>query len=215
MKARESPDNYQRMMERVLAEVAAREPEEGPAPTLLLHSCCAPCSTAAITALAATFRITVFYYNPNIDEREEYARRAREQASLISRLPTANPVTFLEGDYDPARFLELAKGHEADDEGGARCGLCFALRLEETAKAAKAGHFDWFATTLTLSPLKDAARINEIGCALAERYGVAWLWSDFKKKDGYRRSVELSKEYGLYRQDYCGCSFSKRARDRD
>jgi predicted adenine nucleotide alpha hydrolase (AANH) superfamily ATPase len=210
MKTPRPDGGFNRTMEGILAAIAAERLAPQEAPTLLLHSCCAPCSTAVIARLAATFRITVFYYNPNIDEREEYALRAREQASLISRMPTPIPVSFLEGDYDPSRYLELAKGHESDPEGGARCGLCYALRLEETARAARDGKFQWFATTLSVSPLKDAARVNEIGNALSERYGVAWLWSDFKKKDGYRRSVELSEEYGLYRQNYCGCSFSRR-----
>jgi predicted adenine nucleotide alpha hydrolase (AANH) superfamily ATPase len=184
-------------------------------PSLLLHSCCAPCSTAVIAALAPAFRITVFYYNPNIDDREEYDKRAREQERLVSLIPAANPISFLEGDYNPEDFLVVARPYADEREGGKRCSLCYALRLDRTAREAVRGTFDYFATTLSISPLKDAERINSIGSALGEKYGVQWLWSDFKKKDGYRTSVELSKEYGLYRQNYCGCSFSRRVLERE
>ena len=182
------------------------------APRLFLHSCCAPCSSAVIASLAPFFKITVFYYNPNIDEETEYRKRAHEQERLIQELSTANPVSFLEGDYRPEEFLAGAESLANEPEGGARCSFCYALRLDETARIASEGKYDFFTTTLSVSPLKDAERINTIGSALGEKYGISWLWSDFKKKDGYKRSIELSKEYNLYRQNYCGCSFSKQER---
>ena len=200
-------------MEEIIAGIRDRELRDGKLPSLLLHSCCAPCSTSVIAALSSFFRITVFYYNPNIDDREEYEKRAREQERLLSVMPTPFPVSFLEGDYRPDEFIDLARNHEEDREGGERCTLCYALRLDKTAKVAHEGSFDWFTTTLSVSPMKDADRINVIGSAAGEKYGVVWLWSDFKKKDGYRQSIELSKEYGLYRQDYCGCTYSRRKGD--
>ena len=200
-------------MEEIIAGIRDRELRDGNLPSLLLHSCCAPCSTSVIAALSSFFRITVFYYNPNIDDREEYEKRASEQERLLSVMPTPFPVSFLEGDYRPDEFIDLARNHEGDREGGERCTLCYALRLEKTAKVAHERSFDWFTSTLSVSPMKDADRINVIGSAAGEKYGVAWLWSDFKKKDGYRQSIELSKEYGLYRQDYCGCSYSRRKGD--
>jgi len=181
-------------------------------PTLLLHSCCAPCSTSVIAALSPYFRITVFYYNPNIDERGEYRKRAREQERLLGMIAAKNPVTFLEGEYEPGDFLSGAEPLASEREGGARCSFCYALRLDRTAREAREGAFDWFTTTLSVGPMKDAVRINDIGSALGAKYGVSWLWSDFKKKDGYKKSVELSAEYGLYRQNYCGCSYSRRER---
>ena len=200
--------NYHQKMTETIAKL------EG-TPTLLLHSCCAPCSTAVIASLSSVFRITVFYYNPNIDDREEYEKRAREQERLVSLIPAANPVSFLEGDYNPEDFLAAARPYADEREGGQRCSICYALRLDKTAREAVRGEFDFYTTTLSISPLKDAERINSIGSALGEKYRVQWLWSDFKKKDGYRASVELSKEYGLYRQNYCGCSFSRRAFERE
>lgn len=178
-------------------------------PSLLLHSCCAPCSSSVITKLAEHFLITVFYYNPNIDDKEEYTLRAREQERLITEMKVPNPVFFLEGEYQPTDFLTRATPLAKEPEGGARCTFCYSLRLEKTAQIAKAQSFDFFTTTLSVSPLKDAHRINTIGNALEKKYAVRWLVSDFKKKDGYRQSVELSKKYGMYRQNYCGCSFSK------
>lgn len=185
------------------------------APSLLLHSCCAPCSSSVITTLADFFRITVFYYNPNIDEKDEYEKRAREQERLVALLPTPLPVRFLEGEYRSADFLETAERFADEPEGGARCTFCYGLRLEKTAHTAAEGGFDYFCSTLSVSPLKDAVRINSIGQSLAGKHGVAWLPSDFKKNDGYKKSVELSRTYDLYRQDYCGCSFSRRAREMD
>lgn len=181
------------------------------APTLLLHSCCGPCSTAVIETLAAHFKVTVFYYNPNIDEREEYELRAREQRRVIELLATAHPVSFVEGEYEPELFLEKTRNRMEDPEGGIRCSICYALRLDRTAKEAALRGFQWFTSTLSVSPMKDALRLNRIGEAAARKYGVRWLPSDFKKKNGYLRSIELAKSFGLYRQDYCGCSFSREA----
>jgi Uncharacterized protein conserved in bacteria len=195
--------NYQKKMEDMLSGLDG-------IPELLLHSCCGPCSTSVIAVLSPRFRITVFYYNPNIDESAEYEKRAREQKRLVGLMPTPNPVSFLEVGYLPEDFAAAAAGHEADREGGARCSICYALRLEKTARIARERGIPLFSTTLSVSPMKDAGRINTIGNALGEKYGVSWLWSDFKKKDGYKRSIELSREYGLYRQDYCGCAYSRR-----
>lgn len=197
--------NYQKELDKIL------ERSEG-APRLFLHSCCAPCSSYVLEYLKEFFRITVFYYNPNISEQQEYRKRVEEQKRLIAafnELGQGHPIQILEGDYEPARFLEIAKGYEDCREGGERCFRCFDLRLRETAKRAAAGEYDYFCTTLTISPLKNAKKLNEIGEALSREYGIDWLPSDFKKKNGYKRSVELSAEYRLYRQNYCGCGFSK------
>lgn len=196
--------NYQKELEKIIC----RHQERGEVPRLLLHSCCAPCSSYCLEMLSRYFFVTVLYYNPNIYPPEEIRLRADEQERLIAAMPTEHTVTYVEGHYAPERFYEAVKGHEQDPEGGERCFLCYRLRLEEAAREAKKGGFDYFTTTLSISPLKDARKLNEIGEALGEVYGVAYLPSDFKKKDGYRRSTELSKEYGLYRQNYCGCVFS-------
>ena len=178
---------------------------------LLLHSCCAPCSSRCLELLHSQVRVTVLYYNPNIDDRSEYEKRKAEQKRFLSETGWAD---FLDCDYETERFAALAKGRENCPEGGARCYECFRLRLSRTAEMARLHGFSWFATTLTVSPLKNAEWLNQIGFALAEEYGLNWLPTDFKKGNGYLRSVELSKEYGLYRQDYCGCSFSKAERER-
>lgn len=177
---------------------------------LLLHSCCAPCSTACLERLAEQFSITVLYYNPNIDDCEEYEKRKEEQKRLLRETGWGE---FLDCDHDTQAFAEMAKGLEHEPERGSRCYLCYALRLKKTAETAKEGGYACFATTLTLSPLKNADWLNEIGEREGERVGVSYLCSDFKKRGGYLRSTELSKEYGLYRQDYCGCSFSKKNRE--
>lgn len=278
--------NYQKELDKILDEMAKKgsavEAYAG-APTLFLHSCCAPCSSYVLEYLRRYFRITVFYFNPNITEDVEYRKRVAEQKRLIAaynmklteqvnhggggneltdggtaqdstntdcdgnRLTgaeeaqasvklasggekladadtvndadgeracaeTAHQIEVIEGDYEPARFYEIAKGLESCPEGGERCFACYALRLRETAKRAQAGQYDYFTTTLSISPLKNAAKLNEIGEKLAGEYGVAWLPSDFKKRDGYKRSIELSKEYDLYRQDYCGCVYSQAER---
>lgn len=179
-------------------------------PTLLLHSCCGPCSSYCIEALSKYFKVTVLWYNPNIQPAEEHELRLENQVKLIKNMKTVNPVDIIEVPYDDGQFLDAVKGFELEPEGGKRCEKCFMLRLEETAKIAKEKNFDFFTTTLTVSPHKNAPLINEIGFSFAEKYGVAFLPSDFKKKNGYKRSIELSKEFELYRQDYCGCSFSRR-----
>ncbi len=203
--------NYQKELDKILCK-----PEEQ-GKTLFLHSCCAPCSSYVLEYLSQYFRITVFYYNPNITEDEEYHKRVMEQKRLIEELNRQwsqqeeqhYEIRFVEGTHDTALFLEAVKGHENDPEGGERCGICFALRFREAARLAKAGNYDYFTTTLTISPLKNAERLNSIGVAAGRAEGVSYLPSDFKKKGGYARSIELSKEHDLYRQNYCGCIFSQ------
>ncbi len=202
--------NYQKELEKELERITAA----GRTPRLLLHSCCAPCSSYVLEYLSDYFPITVFYYNPNIYPPEEFGKRVEEQQRLIRELPVKHPVSFLEGPYEPERFYEMAKGLEQVPEGGERCFRCYRLRLEEAAQMARAGEFDYFTTTLSISPLKNAEKLNEMGAYLAEEYKVPYLFSDFKKRNGYKRSTELSAEYGLYRQDYCGCVFSLRERKR-
>lgn len=180
---------------------------EGKGGKLLLHSCCAPCSSYCLKETAKAFRVTVFYYNPNLDCEAEYVKRKSEQLRFLRETGYAD---FLDCDYSSEEFAEAVEGYEQEPEGGARCSRCFRLRLEKTARAAKAGGFDYFGTTLTVSPLKNAALINEIGYELQDLYGVKYLPSDFKKRGGYYESVALSKQYGLYRQNYCGCVYSQR-----
>ena len=182
-------------------------------PTLLLHSCCAPCSSYVLEYLSEYFSITVFYYNPNIFPEEEFVKRIEEQKMLIQKLPSKHNIQFIAGEYDSEKFYEMSKGLEKVPEGGERCFKCYELRLRKTAELAKAGGYDYFTTTLSISPMKNAQKLNEIGEALAEEYGIKYLCSDFKKKNGYKRSTELSREYGLYRQDYCGCVYSKIERE--
>ena len=200
--------NYQKELDKVI-EVLQRQ---GRVPRLLLHSCCAPCSSYVLEYLSQYFEITVFYYNPNIYPPEEFGKRVEEQKRLIAQLPAEHPISFLDGPYEPERFYEMARGLEQIPEGGERCFKCYRLRLSETAEMARAGKYDYFTTTLSISPLKNAEKLNEIGGQLAKDYGVDYLYSDFKKRNGYKRSTELSREYGLYRQDYCGCVFSMRER---
>ena len=198
--------NYQKELEKKIAQLEAA----GEKPTLLLHSCCAPCSSYVLEYLSPYFNIIDFYYNPNISPKQEYEERKEELKRLIDEMGLAESVSFLEGEYHPEEFFAMAKGLEKEPEGGERCFRCYELRLREAAQQAKALGADFFATTLTISPLKNAAKLNEIGERLAEEYGVAHLPSDFKKKNGYKRSVELSKQFELYRQDYCGCVYSKK-----
>ena len=183
-------------------------------PKLLLHSCCAPCSSYVLEYLSRYFEITVYYYNPNIYPPKEYEMREAEQQNLILRMGEQEkflyPVSFVAGVYQPEEFYQIAKGLEKEPEGGARCMKCYELRLRQAAFQAKAGGYDYFATTLTISPLKSARKLNEIGEQMAKEYDVAYLCSDFKKKEGYKRSAVLSGEYELYRQDYCGCVYSIR-----
>lgn len=197
--------NYQKELDKI---IEANE-KAGIVPSLLLHSCCAPCSSYCIEYLSQYFKITVFYYNPNISEAEEYKKRAEEQKRLIASMPTIHPVAFTEGEYHPEEFFAMAKGLEHCPEGGERCFRCYEMRLRAAALAAKEQGLDYFATTLSISPLKNAEKLNEIGERLSKELGVPYLVSDFKKREGYKRSIELSKEYGLYRQDFCGCAFSK------
>lgn len=196
--------NYQKQMDAIVASLP-----QGERPRLLLQSCCGPCSSYVLEALTPYFRVTVLYYNPNIQPRAEYDLRLENQRKIIAALPTPSAVDILECDYDGEKYDAAVKGLEAEPEGGARCTVCFRLRLEETAKRASELGYDWFCTTLTVSPHKDAERLNQIGRTLGERYGVPFLPSDFKKREGYKRSIQLSKEYELYRQDYCGCLYSK------
>ena len=198
--------NYQKELEKLLAQLEA----EQRVPSLLIHSCCAPCSSYVLEYLSEYFKITVFYYNPNIYPESEYTKRIAEQQKLIRDMEFRYPVSFLAGKYDKEKFYEMAAGMEDLKEGVARCMKCYELRLSEAAGQAAAGGFDYFTTTLSISPMKNAQKLNEIGLRVGEKYGVKYLVSDFKKKNGYKRSIELSKEYGLYRQDYCGCEFSMR-----
>lgn len=262
--------NYQKELDKMINRISGKtggrtaDEDQIQPPRLFLHSCCAPCSSYVLEYLRAYFRITVFYYNPNISMQEEYRKRAAEQKRLImaynaeaERQEQAGaysagtgrqeqtgvysaetkqreqtgvhnaeagemdaghrvyPIEIVEGDYEPERFLEMAKGQEQCPEGGARCFDCYEMRLRKTAELALSGGYDYFTTTLSISPLKNAAKLNEIGERLAEEYGVDWLPSDFKKRGGYQRSIVLSKEYDLYRQDYCGCIYSRRQREQE
>ena len=196
--------NYQKELEKLLKQLG----EEQRVPSLLIHSCCAPCSSYVLEYLSEYFKITIFYYNPNIYPESEYTKRILEQQKLIRDMKFRYPVSFLAGKYDKEKFYEMAAGMEDLKEGGARCMKCYELRLTEAARQAVAGEFDYFTTTLSISPMKNAQKLNEIGVRIGREVGVEYLVSDFKKKNGYKRSVELSEEYGLYRQDYCGCEFS-------
>ena len=195
--------NYDLEMEKQMSNL-----KEGD--NLLLHACCAPCSTACLERLANFFKVTIFYYNPNITDEIEYKKRIEEIKKLLTLISTKYKVELLEGSYEPNKFFEMAKGLEKEPERGKRCFKCYEMRLEETAKIASKLGFNNFCTTLTLSPHKNANWINEIGKKLNTEYDSNYLYSDFKKKEGYKRSIELSKEYNLYRQDYCGCIYSKR-----
>ena len=195
--------NYQIELDKIIDGI------QGDTPSLMLHSCCAPCSSYTLEYLSKHFNITVFYYNPNISPKSEFDKRLMEQERLINSLPTENKVSLVAGEYDYNEFLDIAKGYENCREGGERCFRCYRLRLEQTAKLAKEQGFDYFCTTLSISPLKNSQKINQIGFEIAEKYGIKWLPSDFKKREGYKRSIELSHEYDLYRQNFCGCVFSK------
>lgn len=196
--------NYQNQLDRIIENISPDNP-----PRLLLHSCCAPCSSYTLEYLSRYFDITVYYFNPNISPKQEFDKRFEEQKRLISQMPFKNSVTLIEGDYNYDDFLEIAKGLENVPEGGERCFRCYKMRLESTARLAKEQGFDYFCTTLSISPLKNSQKINELGFEIEEKYGVKWLPSDFKKREGYKRSIQLSREYSLYRQNFCGCVFSK------
>ena len=199
--------NYQKELD----EIIARQQQNGEVPRLLLHACCAPCSSYCLEYLSQYFSVTLFYYNPNIYPASEYTHRVAEAKRLVASLPAKYPISFLEGTFDPQVFYDAVKGLENEPEGGARCERCYLLRLDEAARQAKKGGFDYFTTTLSISPLKDADKLNAAGEIAAAHWGVRQLPSNFKKKDGYKRSIELSKEYDLYRQNYCGCIFSLRS----
>jgi len=203
-----NPRNYQKELDQIIEEIKV----QNKVPRLLIHSCCAPCSSYVLEYLSQYFEITVYFYNPNIYPPLEYIRRVEEQDRLIQEMNFVHPVTLQTGAYEPQEFYRIVEGLEKEPEGGIRCFHCYELRLQEAAKIAQAGRFDYFTTTLSISPLKNADKLNEIGEKLGREYRVAYLPSDFKKKNGYKRSVELSKEHDLYRQDYCGCVFSQRER---
>lgn len=196
--------NYQKELDRIIDKNGDTKPR------LLLHSCCAPCSSYVLEYLSAYFDIMVFYFNPNISPESEYVKRVNEVKRLIAEMPSCSQVRFMEGRYEPQEFYSCAKGLEDEPEGGERCLKCFRLRLKEAARAAKEINADYVCTTLTISPLKNADNLNRIGEEEAGSLGIKWLPSDFKKKNGYKRSIELSDEYNLFRQNYCGCVFSKR-----
>ena len=199
--------NFQKELDKIIDNL------NGEVPKLFLHSCCAPCSSYTLEYLSNYFDITVYYFNPNISPKEEFDKRFAEQKRLIEELPAKHPIKLVLGEYDYNDFLSIAKGYEDIPEGGERCFRCYRMRLESTAKLAKEQGFDYFCTTLSISPLKNSQKINQIGLEVAEKYGIKWLPSDFKKKEGYKRSIELSKEYSLYRQNFCGCVFSKENKD--
>lgn len=195
--------NYQIELEKELAVIGDSRPK------LLLHACCAPCSSYVLEYIASRFELSILYFNPNITPIEEYEKRMGELVKLLKEAPFAEKVKLIPCEYDSKVFFDAVKGMEKLPEGGERCAVCYRLRLEETVKTAKRMNFDYFATTLSISPYKSSAKLADISQELAKQYGVKWLPSDFKKRGGYRRSIELSHEYQLYRQNYCGCVFSK------
>lgn len=200
--------NYNSIMENIIDNI-----EKGCTPSILLHSCCAPCSSHVIDVLSKHFDITILYYNPNIEPKEEYEKRKAEEIRFINEFPNKNKLDIMDCDHDNDLFHETITGLENEKEGGARCIKCYYLRLDKTAKLAKENNYDHFATTLTVSPLKNSQKLNEIGKYLSEKYDIKYLYSDFKKKEGYKHSIELAKKYNLYRQDYCGCIYSKLERE--
>lgn len=203
--------NYAKELEQLIQKLQ----QEGKVPRLLLHACCAPCSSAVLEYLSQYFAITLLYYNPNIAPLEEYQKREAELRRLVSQMKFTHPVELLPCQYDGQAFVQAARGLEGEPEGGKRCEACFRLRLRYAAQEAARLRFDYYTTTLSISPMKNAPLLNQLGEEIGREFGVAHLPSDFKKKDGYKRSVQLSKEYDLYRQDYCGCAFSKAQRERE
>ena len=204
MKSEDKKINYQLVLDETLNNIE----NSGRVPALFLHACCAPCSSYVLEYLSQYFSITVFFYNPNIYPESEYEHRAAEIAGFINRFPVKHEVRLISENYDPSKFYETVKGLEELGEGSERCYKCYELRLSESARMAAELGFDYFTTTLSISPMKNAAWLNEIGRRLSEEYGVSYLYSDFKKRNGFKRSTEISAEYGMYRQDYCGCVFS-------
>lgn len=201
--------NYNKEMENILESLK----KDNKVPKLLLHSCCAPCSSHVISVLTDYFDITILYYNPNIEPFEEYEKRKQEEIRFIEQYPNKNKLDIIDCDYDNILFKKMSEGLEQEKEGGARCVKCYHLRLDKTASMASELNYDYFATTLTVSPLKNSEKLNTIGKFLETKYNIKYLVSDFKKKEGYKHSIELAKEYDLYRQDYCGCIYSKKQRE--
>lgn len=195
-------DNYSNMCETILNNLDSKK-------KLLLHSCCGPCSSYVISYLTKYFDITILYYNPNISPHEEYIKRKQEQIKLINEIDTINELDIMDCDYDNDKYEQYIKGLENEPERGNRCRVCYRMRMEKTAELAKDNNYDYFCTTLSVSPYKNSIWINEFGKVLEEKYNVKWLYSDFKKKDGYKESIKLSQKYNLYRQNYCGCIYSK------
>lgn len=196
-------ENYSNLCENILKKLPERK-------KILLHSCCAPCSSHVITYLSKYFDITILYYNPNIFPYEEYIKRKNEQIKLINEIKKESLVNIIDCDYDNEIYNKMIKGLEDEPERGNRCTVCYKMRIEKTAELAKNNNYDYFCTTLSVSPYKNATLINKLGEEMEEKYHIKWLYSDFKKKDGYKKSIELSKQYKLYRQDYCGCIYSKK-----
>ncbi len=197
-------ENFSKQLDALIASLGEKRPR------LLLHACCAPCSSYCLEYLSPHFDITLFYYNPNISPKTEFEKRSSELLRLSEVFPVKNKIDVVIPEYDPAEFFDAVKGLETVPEGGERCFKCYRLRLERTAQYAQKHDYDWFCSTLSISPWKNAAKLNEIGSELSKEYSVPHLPNDFKKKNGFKRSVELSEQYGLYRQDYCGCVFSKK-----
>lgn len=204
-----SNTNFQQKLEGILEKINSENEKGKRAPKLLLHSCCAPCSSYVMEYLAEYFQITILFYNPNISEEKEYLKRVQELKRLIDEMQLKNPVSFMEGEYSPQEYFRAVKGLEHLGERSERCYACYKLRMDYTARIAKKNDFDYFTTTLSISPHKNADWINEIGQHLSGEYAISYLYADFKKRNGYKRSIELSKEYHLYRQDFCGCVYSK------
>ena len=196
-------ENYSELCDNILTNFTKKK-------KILLHSCCAPCSSHVISYLTNYFDITILYYNPNIYPYEEYIKRKNEQIELIKKIEKNNNINIIDCDYDNEIYNTLIKGLEKEPERGNRCTVCYQMRMEKTAIIAKENNYDYFCTTLSVSPYKNATLINEIGKRLEKEYNIKWLYSDFKKKDGYKKSIELSKKYNLYRQDYCGCIYSQK-----
>lgn len=203
-------ENYQKKLDNIIEEITKSNIK----PKLLLHCCCGPCSSYVLEYLNNFFDISILYYNPNISPEQEYNIRYDELKKLLKLNGMSNKIKIMETHYDEQEFESIIKGLENEPEGGARCSKCYYLRMEEAAKCAKENNFDYFTTTLSISPYKDAEKLNKIGEALQEKYNIKYLYADFKKKDGYKRSIELSRIYNLYRQDYCGCKYSKIERDK-
>lgn len=201
-------ENYFKLGQKQLENIGKKK-------RILLHSCCAPCSSHVISYLTNYFDITVFYYNPNISPKSEYDKRKEEQIRLIKEISKTNKLDIIDCDYDNDIYEDRIKGYENEPERGSRCTICFDLRLSKTAEMAKKLNYDYFCSTLTVSPYKNSKLINEIGFSLGQKYGVTWLYSDFKKENGYKHSIELSHKYNLYRQDYCGCKYSVRNKVQD